>query len=86
MLVFRRRGWAAADYDRWGADLRASGTAFVIPTTVGGETVARLALVNPRTTLDDVQVVLDAMAELTAPSDGGPLPFKIWAEWSILRT
>jgi hypothetical protein len=61
VLAFRRRGWAAADYERWAADLRASGTAFVMPTTVGGETVARLALVNPRTTLDDLRIVLDAM-------------------------
>ena len=33
VLVFRRRGWGAADYDRWAADLRESGTAFVLPTT-----------------------------------------------------
>jgi glutamate/tyrosine decarboxylase-like PLP-dependent enzyme len=61
VLVFRRRGWEPADYERWGTDLRASGTAFVMPTTVDGETVARLALVNPRTTLDDVRAVLDPM-------------------------
>jgi L-2,4-diaminobutyrate decarboxylase len=61
VLAFRRRGWAAADYDRWADALRASGTAFVMPTTVAGETIARLALVNPRTTLDDLRAVLDAM-------------------------
>jgi len=61
VLVFRRRGWETADYDRWAASLRESGTAFVVPTTVGGETVGRLALVNPRTTLDDLRIVLDAM-------------------------
>ena len=61
VLVFRRRGWTPADYDRWADGLRASGTAFVMPTTVAGETVARLALVNPRTTLDDLRAVLDAM-------------------------
>ena len=60
ILAFRRRGWTAADYDRWAEELRTSGTAFVTPTTVAGETVARLAIVNPRTTLDDVRVVLDA--------------------------
>jgi glutamate/tyrosine decarboxylase-like PLP-dependent enzyme len=60
VLAFRRRGWVAADYNRWADDLRASGTAFLLPTTVGGETVARLAIVNPRTTLDDLRVVLDA--------------------------
>ena len=60
VLAFRRRGWAAADYDRWAEALRTSGTAFVMPTTVEGETVARLAIVNPRTTLEDVRIVLDA--------------------------
>jgi glutamate/tyrosine decarboxylase-like PLP-dependent enzyme len=61
VLVFRRRGWGDEDYHRWADGLRADGTAFVVPTTVGGETVARLALVNPRTTADDVRAVLDTM-------------------------
>ena len=61
VLVFRRRGWEAADYARWAADLRESGTAFVLPTTHDGEAVGRLALVNPRTTLEDIEIVLDAM-------------------------
>ena len=61
VLAFRRRGWTADDYERWAVDLRASGTAFVLPTTVDGETAARIAMVNPRTTLDDIRVVLDAM-------------------------
>jgi L-2,4-diaminobutyrate decarboxylase len=61
VIVFRRRGWAPADYDAWAIRLRESGTAFVLPTTHAGETVARLALVNPRTTLEDVRMVLDAM-------------------------
>jgi glutamate/tyrosine decarboxylase-like PLP-dependent enzyme len=62
VLAFRRRGWEEDDYHRWADGLREAGTAFVLPTTVGGETVARLALVNPRTTLEDLVVVLDAMA------------------------
>jgi len=61
VLVFRRRGWETADYDRWAADLRADGTAFVIPTTVAGETVARLAIVNPKTTIDDLVIVFHRM-------------------------
>jgi L-2,4-diaminobutyrate decarboxylase len=61
VIVFRRRGWAPADYVAWGTRLREAGTAFVLPTTHGGETVGRLALLNPRTTLDDVRTVLDAM-------------------------
>jgi glutamate/tyrosine decarboxylase-like PLP-dependent enzyme len=61
VLAFRRHGWDGADYHRWAARLNAAGTAFVLPTTVGGETVARLAVVNPRTTLGDLEVVLDSM-------------------------
>jgi glutamate/tyrosine decarboxylase-like PLP-dependent enzyme len=61
VVVFRRRGWEPEDYGRWATELRESGRAFVLPTTHEGETVARLALVNPRTTLADVRVVLDAM-------------------------
>jgi L-2,4-diaminobutyrate decarboxylase len=61
VLVFRRRGWGAADYDRWATSLRESGTAFVLPTTVAAEPVARIAIVNPATTLDDIRQVLDAM-------------------------
>jgi glutamate/tyrosine decarboxylase-like PLP-dependent enzyme len=61
ILAFRRHDWAEEDHNRWAAELRESGTAFVFPTTVHGETVARLALVNPRTTVEDLRVVLDTM-------------------------
>jgi glutamate/tyrosine decarboxylase-like PLP-dependent enzyme len=61
VVAFRRHGWAAADYDRWATDLRTAGTAFVLPTEVGGEPAARIAIVNPMTTLADVGQVLDAM-------------------------
>ena len=62
VLVFRRRGWDDEDYHRWSGRLKADGTAFVLPTTVRGETVARLALVNPRTTVEDLELVLDSTA------------------------
>jgi L-2,4-diaminobutyrate decarboxylase len=61
VVVFRRRGWAAADYDRWATALRAARTAFVLPTAVAGESAARIAIVNPLTTLADVRQVLDPM-------------------------
>jgi L-2,4-diaminobutyrate decarboxylase len=61
VLAFRRRGWTARDYERWAVELRTSGTAFVLPTTVAGEAAARIAIVNPRTTLDDIRIVLDPM-------------------------
>jgi L-2,4-diaminobutyrate decarboxylase len=62
ILVFRRHGWTVADYDGWSARLFATGTAFVMPTRVRGEPAARIVILNPRTTVADVTLVLDAMA------------------------
>ena len=62
VLVFRRLGWSAADYDQWSARLFATGTAFVMPTRVQGEPAARIVILNPRTTLADIAMVLDAMS------------------------
>ncbi len=61
ILVFRRRGWSGADYDAWSARLLEEGVAFVAPTSFRGETVARLAILNPQTTLEDIDLVLDSM-------------------------
>lgn len=62
VLVFRRVGWRAADYRAWSARLLADGFAFVVPTVHDGETVARIAVVNPRTTEADIAAILDTMA------------------------
>jgi L-2,4-diaminobutyrate decarboxylase len=62
VLVFRRRGWTAADYDGWSARLFAAGTAFVMSTRVRGEPAARIVILNPRTTVADVSTVLDVMS------------------------
>jgi len=62
VLVFRRRGWTAADYDAWSARLFAAGTAFVMPTRVRGEPAARIVILNPRTTVADIATVLDVMS------------------------
>lgn len=62
VLVFRRHGWSAAEYDAWSGRLIGSGTAFVVPTRFAGEPAARIVLLNPRTTKADVAMVLDSMA------------------------
>jgi len=61
VLVFRRRNWKVNDYQQLSLRLQESGTAWFLPTTVDGRAAARLALINPKTTFDDVAVVLDAM-------------------------
>jgi glutamate/tyrosine decarboxylase-like PLP-dependent enzyme len=58
VLVFRRLGWAHADYARWSTALLRDQVGFVVPTTWRGETVLRICITNPRTTLDDVRACL----------------------------
>ncbi|MEA2597539.1 MAG: hypothetical protein QOF01_4008 [Thermomicrobiales bacterium] len=62
VLVFRRVGWSTADYDDWSTRLIGSGTAFVMPTRFQGKPAARIVILNPRTTLPDLEMVLDSMA------------------------
>jgi glutamate/tyrosine decarboxylase-like PLP-dependent enzyme len=61
VVAFRRRGWEPADYARWSERLLAEGYAFVTPTRHRGETITRVAIVNPRTTVADLRGVLDTM-------------------------
>ena len=62
MLCIRRDGWGADDYRDWSARLLREGAAFITPTTVAGEVVTRIAIVNPRTTREDIADILDTMA------------------------
>ena len=61
VVVFRRRGWTAADYQVWSDRMLADEFAFVVPTTHDGETLARFAVVNPQTTTTDIAAILDTM-------------------------
>ncbi|MGO4596152.1 pyridoxal phosphate-dependent decarboxylase family protein [Terrabacter sp. 2RAF25] len=62
VVVFRRVGWAPEDYQAWTDRLVAQEFAFVVPTTFRGETLTRFAIVNPHTTKEDVNAILDTMA------------------------
>jgi glutamate/tyrosine decarboxylase-like PLP-dependent enzyme len=59
ILLFRRDGWEAADYDAWSARLLAEQIAFVAPSRWHGEPVARLAFLHPETTTAIVEEILD---------------------------
>ncbi len=61
VVLFRRRGWAKEDYDRWSADLLRAQVGFVTPTVWEDETVARLAFLHPGTTPAMVSEILDTM-------------------------
>jgi len=58
IVLFRRAGWTASDYDAWSARLLAEQIAFVTPTRWHDEPVARLAFLHPETTLDLVDEIL----------------------------
>lgn len=61
IVLFRRPGWDRARYFEWSARLLTEEIALVLPTTHRGETVLRFAFVNPRTTIDDVRMILDLL-------------------------
>ncbi|MDA8117107.1 MAG: pyridoxal-dependent decarboxylase [Actinomycetota bacterium] len=63
VVVFRRKGWADADYVAWSEKLLDEQIAFVQPTTYRGERMMRFCFVNPRTSRQDVNEVLDTMAD-----------------------
>lgn len=62
VVAFRRRGWTPEQYQTWSDKLLAANFAFVVPTVHEGETVARFAIVHPRTTEADISNILDTMA------------------------
>jgi glutamate/tyrosine decarboxylase-like PLP-dependent enzyme len=62
VILLRRPGWDRVDYDRWSAELLATQTAFVTPTTWEGQPVGRLALLHPDTSVDMLAEIIDAMA------------------------
>jgi len=63
VLLFRRRGWTNVEYTAWCDRMLAEQVAFVVPTAWRGERLMRFCFVNPRTTIDDVRLVLDTMSD-----------------------
>jgi L-2,4-diaminobutyrate decarboxylase len=62
VVAFYRRGWEQERYYEWSAELLRSGTAFVVPTTHQSRTAIRLAIVNPVSSEEDIDIVLDSLA------------------------
>jgi glutamate/tyrosine decarboxylase-like PLP-dependent enzyme len=62
MVLFRRVGWTAADYDAWCARLLKDQTAFITSTSWEGETVGRFSFIHPATTLEMLREVLATTA------------------------
>jgi hypothetical protein len=61
-------GWQKSDYNAWSARLLDEQVAFVTPSAHHGRANARFAVLNPRTTIDDLTMILDTMADAPAAS------------------
>ncbi|MCH9738358.1 MAG: aspartate aminotransferase family protein [Actinomycetia bacterium] len=58
VVLFRRQGWTAENYDKWSTDLLDQQVAFVTSSSWRGETVGRLVFLHPGTTSAMVDEVL----------------------------
>jgi glutamate/tyrosine decarboxylase-like PLP-dependent enzyme len=61
IVAFRRVGWTEADYREWSRRMLASGQALIVPSTHADEPILRMCIVNPRTTVDDVALVIESL-------------------------
>jgi glutamate/tyrosine decarboxylase-like PLP-dependent enzyme len=61
IVAFTRKGWTAAQYQQWSDALLEKQIGFITPSKNQGEPILRFAFVNPWTSLDDVQVILDTL-------------------------
>ncbi|MEP7203976.1 MAG: pyridoxal-dependent decarboxylase [Ilumatobacteraceae bacterium] len=62
ILLFRRTGWIAADYQVWSDRMLDDGLAFVTPTSWNGEVLLRLCVINPLTSIDDLCLIVESLA------------------------
>ena len=69
VLLFRRVGWNPESYREWSQRLAREGVILCLPTTWHGETVLRLAFVNPATKAERVIKVLETLGQ---PVVSGP--------------
>ncbi|MFH5879387.1 pyridoxal phosphate-dependent decarboxylase family protein [Arthrobacter sp. NA-172] len=61
VLLFERRGWTASDYTSLSERLLNDQVAFVTPTQHAGKPCYRLAILNPKTTIGDIEAILELM-------------------------
>ena len=61
IVAFTRKGWAPAQYQEWSDALLEKQIGFIPPSKHAGESILRFAFVNPWTSMDDVQMILDTL-------------------------
>lgn len=63
VVVFERKRWDQAQYDSWSERLLASGQAFVLPSSHAGRPHLRFAIINPKTSFEDLSKILDSLED-----------------------
>ena len=61
IVAFTRKGWSPAQYQGWSDALLEKQIGFIPPSKHAGESILRFAFVNPWTSMDDVQMILDTL-------------------------
>ena len=61
VVVFERTGWNLEQYEEWSKKLLAEDIAFVVPSSHQGRPNARFAIVNPLTSKELIDEILDTM-------------------------
>ena len=61
VVVFERNGWSQEQYDQWSEKLLLSGEAFVLPSSHNGRPHLRFAIINPKTSFEDLVHILDSL-------------------------
>ena len=62
IVVFERIGWDAAQYQAWTEQMMEEGSSFVVPSRHDGKPVFRFCFVNPKTTVTQIDEIIEAMA------------------------
>lgn len=61
VVVFERNGWTQEQYDSWSEKLLLDGFAFVLPSSHKGRPHLRFAIINPKTSYEDLVTILNSL-------------------------
>ena len=61
IVAFKRKGWAAKDYENWSNTLLADQVGFIPPSSHQGQPILRFAIVNPWTKISDIEIILNRL-------------------------
>ena len=61
IVALTRKGWVAADYQKWSDQLLEDQVGFIPPSSHRGQPILRFAIVNPWTKISDISIILERL-------------------------